>query len=142
MTTKTPAELADDAAEAIRRLNHATIHFAPAAEGYGYAGDVDEMLANLLVLVDRLPQALRQASSWLVKEAQAGRVRHDAHFDAKDSSYQALLAVDELVEDFNDAVSHLTSAGANLRCARDLSSHLAAFDDDLADDELLEEDRS
>ena len=56
---KTPAEHASDAAEAIRALNHATF------DGYEWPSDVDRVITELEILASRLPQAFRQAETWL-----------------------------------------------------------------------------
>jgi hypothetical protein len=66
-----PAGLADQAAELVRALNHATL---PGAGGLTYPADAYSVLANLAVLAVRLPQALTQAETFLANELAAGRV--------------------------------------------------------------------
>jgi hypothetical protein len=67
----TPAELTDQAAELVRALNHATL---PGTGGLTYPGDAYSVLANLAVLVVRLPQALTQTQTFLARELAASRV--------------------------------------------------------------------
>ena len=63
MTDRTPVDIAWDAAEAIRALNHATF----AGTGYEWPSDVDRVIAELEILASRLPQAFRQAEAWLTR---------------------------------------------------------------------------
>jgi len=72
-----PTALANEAAEAIRSLNHATIFDG----GYEWPSDVDAVLVELEVLTRRIPQALDQASRWLARAQSAGRVGHDGGED-------------------------------------------------------------
>lgn len=86
----TPAQHAHAAAEAVRSLNHAT------RWPYGYENptEVDAVLGELLVLVDRLPQALDQARRWLAGADSAGTVGHDHDEDvatAVDTAGRQLL---------------------------------------------------
>lgn len=74
MTGREPtpaAGLADQAAELVRALNHATL---PGAGGLTYPGDAYSVLIALSVLAARLPQALAQAETFLAKELAAGRI--------------------------------------------------------------------
>jgi hypothetical protein len=73
VTDPTPAALAEQAAEAIRALNHATIR----GGGYTYPSDVDRVIGSLTTLAQRLPQALRQAGQWLADQDCAGRIGDD-----------------------------------------------------------------
>ena len=75
----TPVELARAGSEAIRALNHATLGLAQ--PGYEWPADVDAAIAELQVLAERLPQALRQASSWLELQHSQQQVGHDLGFD-------------------------------------------------------------
>ena len=60
MSDRTPAEHASDAAEAIRALNHSD-------HGYEWPSDVDRVIVELEILASRLPQAFRQAETWLTR---------------------------------------------------------------------------
>jgi hypothetical protein len=65
------ADLANDAAEAIRSLNHATF---PGADGLRWPFDAYDVLASMTLLTARLPQLLGQLDRWLTGEVEAGRV--------------------------------------------------------------------
>jgi hypothetical protein len=67
----TPAELAGQAAEAVRALNHATL---PGTGGLEYPADAYEITGQLAVLAARLPQALAQLLAFLAEQANAGQI--------------------------------------------------------------------
>jgi len=67
----TPAELAGQAAEAVRALNHATL---PGAGGLEYPADAYEVTGQLSLLAARLPQALAQLLAFLADQASAGAI--------------------------------------------------------------------
>jgi tRNA A58 N-methylase Trm61 len=108
MTTepKTPAQLADDAAEAIRALNHATL--SP-RDGWEYPADAYSVVGNLGTLVMRLPQVLEQLTEFVEKLHQDGHVKADtgdtierlynlgaAKGDAVDAADRLRSALDEM----------------------------------------------
>ena len=66
-----PAELAGQAAEAVRALNHATL---PGAGGLDYPADAYGVTGQLAVLAARLPQALAQLLAFLQDQAAARRI--------------------------------------------------------------------
>jgi hypothetical protein len=115
----TPAELADQAAELVRALNHATL---PGAGGLTYPADAYSLLANLAVLVVRLPQALTQTETFLARELAAGRVVivHGEHVGDPDDAVArageylntARAAVHRLHVDLDQAVAALVWAAA------------------------------
>ena len=128
-----PQDLADLAAEAVRALNHVTIETRPGHGGYRTPSDADATLANLQVLVERLPQALSQMARWLDGQGIDGRLRHDtypAHQDRATSARQGRLTASAATDELGAARGMLTIAGADLARARDHSSHLGAFGDD------------
>ena len=123
----TPADWADQAAEAIRRLNHATLS---SEDGYVHPSDVDATLANLQVLVQRLPQALVQMRVWLKAQAQAGRVGHDAipmTFGREAAAVHAMASVMEAADELATAAAWLSSVNLPLTQARKETSHLTGF---------------
>jgi hypothetical protein len=69
--TTGPAQLAEQAAEAVRALNYATL---PGAGGLVFPADAYETAGMLAVLAGRLPQALAQLSAFLQDQVNAGRV--------------------------------------------------------------------
>lgn len=74
MTNTNPKDLAAQAAEAIRNLNHAT----QSAKGeLTYPGDAYEMVALLKQLTQRLPQSFDQLSGFLGVLAKTGAVTAD-----------------------------------------------------------------
>ena len=78
---KTPDQYADQAAEAVRSLNHATLR---TTSGYVWPADVDAVVAHLTAMVAGSEQALRQGYGWLARAAQAGAVGHDESADVTD----------------------------------------------------------
>lgn len=76
MTTapRTPTQLADDAAEAIRALNHATLS---ARDGWTYPGDAYSTVANLADMARKLPQAPGQLEGFVGAMEDAGRLQSD-----------------------------------------------------------------
>ncbi len=74
-----PDEYADQAAEAIRSLNHATI----SSGGYVYPSDIDAVIAHLSATVYGMCQSLSQMQRWVFAEADAGRVGHDQGADVE-----------------------------------------------------------
>jgi hypothetical protein len=76
--TTSPSDVADQAAEAIRALNHMTMD----ADTLEYPSDVYDVVTNLKLLTERLPQLFGQLAHWLWTEQEAGRIGHDAGKDA------------------------------------------------------------
>jgi hypothetical protein len=66
-----PAELAAEAAESVRALNHAT---RPGSGGLVFPADAYDVTGALSLLASRLPQALAQLLAFLRAEVSAGRV--------------------------------------------------------------------
>ncbi|MDI3406059.1 hypothetical protein [Streptomyces cavernicola] len=74
MNDTTPAELAEQAAQAIRNLNHATL---PGKDQLAYPGDAYETVGPLARLAHRLPQSLDQLTEFLRKLTESGAVTAD-----------------------------------------------------------------
>jgi hypothetical protein len=74
VSDKTPAQLADQAAEAIRAINHLTM--SP-RDDWQYPGDIYSLVGNLSQMAMMLPQALDQASRLLADLNESGRLRSD-----------------------------------------------------------------
>jgi hypothetical protein len=68
--------IANSAADAIRVLNHTTLP-ADGSPGLRYPSDAYRTLGALSMLADRLPQALRQVASFLIRELQLDHVDVD-----------------------------------------------------------------
>jgi hypothetical protein len=73
---KTPAALADEAAEAIRNLNHATLS---RREGWQYPSDAYDVVGDLARLATMLPQALQQAGKFFDDLVESGHVGVDGY---------------------------------------------------------------
>ena len=81
MSSKSARMRADEAAEAIRALNYATLP-REGAPGLEYPGDVYEIVASLKTAVQRMPQLFGQLSLWLGQQHAVGKVAHDSGQDA------------------------------------------------------------
>lgn len=77
MTDKTPAQLADDAAEAIRALNHRTLAWNRGDEDWAYPGDAYSVAGNLSQAAMMLPQALEQITGLVRDLHEKGHLRSD-----------------------------------------------------------------
>lgn len=64
-------EVAEALAEAVRVLNHHTMHH----EALRYPSDADRVLRELSSAASRLPQLLDQIGAWLTAEHEAGCIR-------------------------------------------------------------------
>ncbi len=71
-------DLAVTAAEAVRGLNHQTLGRHILSE----PAELARIVAELATMAQRLPQLLRQLSSWLNAEHDAGRIGSDDDLDA------------------------------------------------------------
>jgi hypothetical protein len=116
-----PARLAEDAAEAVRALNHATL---PGAAGLAYPADAYEIAGSLAVLAARLPQALAQLAGFLQAEADAGRIAIVAGEHAGDPD-AAITAARSCLEAAAGAAGQLQRA---LDAAQNMLTWAAASD--------------
>jgi len=122
-THLTPQECADQAAEAIRALNHATIgHRA----GYVCASDVDATIGALHTTIYGLGQALSQMQRWLFTADDAGRIGHDEHREPGAGS----VAVEDLSTDLLQAAAHADALARSLARMQSVSTHLTTVLDD------------
>jgi len=114
-------ELAEQAAEALRELNHRTRDpraFTGPAELYRLVGE-------LALLADRLPQLLDQLDRWLRAEHDVGRVRADTCTDPG----RIIAAAGAELADAGDAAHDLAHV---LAAARQHLAHLGATQPDRA----------
>jgi hypothetical protein len=88
MDTKTPAQLADDAAEAIRGLNHATLSTRP---GWEYPSDAYSVVGGLARAVGGLTQAADQIGA-LIEELDGHLTSDRGTLDADVIAAYAALA--------------------------------------------------
>jgi len=96
MTAKTPTQLADDAAEAIRALNHVTM--SP-RDGWKFPADAYSVIGNLRELAQRLPQLLQQTEVFLQDLADGDHIRSDRGGNGAAEVNAALDAIDRARED-------------------------------------------
>lgn len=106
----TPSNHATAAAEAIRSLNHATL-----AGGYQWPSEVYDTVGELERAARMLPQALRQAATWLEREHDAGMIGHDRDENPG-------LAVQVVIGEMGAAIAAAASlskalSGAQVACA-------------------------
>jgi hypothetical protein len=114
-----PSDHAMAAAGAIRSLNHATL-WPDDPHGYEWPSEVDDVVAALQLLADRLSQTLDQASRWLSRADERGEVGHDNDADP----HEAVAAGGLL---FTAAHQDLTRLSHDLRRLRDITSHLTGL---------------
>lgn len=122
-----PSDLARNASNAIRELNHATIDLA----SIPYAGEVSRTVLALIELVDRLPQSLDQLADGLrAVEARGGiRLDHDADV------HQEVLAALKGLSDANAALGPVSKAlGAASAPLFHMGAPYTPDDDDDEDD--------
>lgn len=112
------ADLAADAAETIRQLNHHTLH----PDALTGPAELDRAVAELATMVWQLPQLLRQLDRWLQTQQHTGRIRTDDPTDpaaavahaARHLAHAGHLA-HELGRSLDDAHQHLAHLGVAAR---------------------------
>jgi hypothetical protein len=104
MTAKTPAQLADDAAEAIRSLNHATL--GPGLD-WEYPSNAYDVVGSLERLAAMLPQALDQIARHIERLAATERIRSDKGGDGSEEVHTALRALEFANVDAGQLASRL-----------------------------------
>jgi uncharacterized membrane protein YdfJ with MMPL/SSD domain len=122
--SKTPGQLATEAADAIRALNHKTLN-----DSYETPPAVGEVAYALRTLVERLPQALNQMTAGLVGLDDESAIRMD---DGTDHVY----AVAECVAANQAAQSLLEQLQAELAIVSARTSHMGShWPDDEGDED-------
>ena len=117
-----PAELAGQAAETVRALNHATL---PGTAGLEYPADAYEVTGQLSLLAARLPQALAQILAFLTEQESNGAITVVAGEHAGDPAAMlaavtgdldaAAASARRLHQALDDAQNHLTWAAGTER---------------------------
>jgi hypothetical protein len=92
---KSADDVADQAAEAIRKLNHQLL-----GGGLEYPADCYDLIGSLHALAARLPQALGLVATWLEREQAAGNL---GHVSGDDAGQYALAAAEALRRAGDDA---------------------------------------
>ncbi|MGY3685120.1 hypothetical protein [Streptomyces sp. TE33382] len=111
MTEKTPARLADDAYEALRALNHATLAPTRGDEDWEFPGDAYSVVGNLSQAAMVLPQALEQTEA-LVKHLEAsGNLRSDRNTLDTDlaATYEGLAEAKAAAQTLFEALNRVHS---------------------------------
>jgi hypothetical protein len=120
-----PAQRAEEAAEAIRALNYATL---PGAGELMFPAGAYETAGALAVLAGRLPQALAQLSAFLQEQVNAGRVVIVAGEHAGDPAAAISMArchLDAAASSARQLQQSLDAAQQSLTWAAAASSRLA-----------------
>jgi hypothetical protein len=112
---RTVAELASDAAEAIRTMNHLT----RTRDGWAYPGDLYATLGDLARLVHSLPQLLDQAAAWLETAERDGLLRTD------NPVIDLAATVDSARLGLQVAAHEAHDLGSRVDQAHQLTAHLA-----------------
>lgn len=108
--TRTPAELADDAAEAIRSLNHVTIH----RDAYHEPADINSAVSRLEALAYTLPQALTQTARILQAMDQDPGIRIDSGANSAEKVAEAVQEMQRAQQAFQAAGEALSRANQRL----------------------------
>lgn len=111
-------EVADQAAHAIRQLNHRT---RPAANGLAEPTDAAEVIAALAAMTGMLPQLLGQLAGWLQSQHHHGRLRVDDLAPLPDTAH----TIHALTHSLRDAIECTQRAAAELDTAHQHAAHLA-----------------
>jgi hypothetical protein len=107
---RTPSQIANNAAEEIRALNHRTLN----PKAYENAPAVAEVVSALATLIERMPQALQQAEAGL----EALYDRNEIRLAAADNSPKALAeAVSAVTVSLEYARNDLDSVLRELKAA-------------------------
>ncbi len=117
-STLEPGSVAESAAEAVRTLNHLTLA-APSegTPGWEDVGNLYRVLGEVGLLVERLPQVLRQVAQHLEQSADPYEADEAAPATAGEMVAKAVLAL-------GDALEHLRRAGESIDEAHSATAHL------------------
>ena len=116
----TPAGAAEEAAEALRTLNHLTIPApSPGVPGWEDVGDIYRVLGELRALADRLPQTCDQLAAGLQRLGD----RSDWHTDGGTSQHPEAVVADA-VEGLQVAGCIAEDIGGNVQQAHCAVAHL------------------
>jgi hypothetical protein len=109
------------AGEAIGELNHPTL----GPDGFEVPSDVDAVIGELGLLVQRLPQAFHQAGVWLQVQHGTGRLGHDLGSDGPASVIEVL---GEVLGVLHHAGHQAQELALTLETAHSVTSHLTGVD--------------
>lgn len=121
--TRTPSQLADDAAEAVRSLCHVTID----RDAYAEPADINSTVAGIEALTYSLPQALRQTARTLqAMDADPG-IRIDSGADSAEKVAEAVHELEQAQHALNAAGQALSRANQRLST---MGWHFSDVDDE------------
>ena len=115
-STMTPREIASQAAEAIRALNHLTSGGGELAS----PGEVCDIIASLALMGQGLPQLYEQLARFLVARHEDGQVTQDTGEDpglSVTEVTEALAAAGQAADMMTAALDEARNAAAELRSA-------------------------
>jgi hypothetical protein len=109
MPVNTPAQLADQAAEAVRSINHLTMS---SRDDWQYPGDAYSVVGNLAHMVAMLPQALDQIGALIEQLDTGGNLRSDKDtLDADlENTYGGLADAHDAAKKLYEALNRTHSA--------------------------------
>ncbi len=114
---QSPAQYAEQAAEAVRALNHITLW---PGGGYEWPSDVDRVIADLFLTATRMQQALDQARHWLDVKAGDGSIGHDQGADP-------VAVVGDAHAGLGRAAATAWQLAADLDAVRQITAHLTGI---------------
>jgi hypothetical protein len=124
---RTPPQISNAAAEEVRALNHRTLD----PKAFAQPGDVSDVVNALMVLVQRLPQALQQAEAGLRALEGRDAIRMDNGYG---SQQELAAAVSNAVFGMSEARGFLERAHDQLKDAASPLSHMGGLWEDDEDD--------
>lgn len=113
------SDLADQAAHAVRLLNHRT---RPATDGLADPLDTAEIIAALASMTGMLPQLLGQLAHWLEREHHHGRLRVDSLAPLPEPTE----TIHALTSSLQHAIQCVQRAAEELDTAHEHAAHLAS----------------
>ncbi|WP_045562764.1 hypothetical protein [Streptomyces sp. FxanaA7] len=128
---RTPSEIASEAAEQVRALNHRTLD----TKVFAQPGDVSDVANGITTLLERLPQTLEQLEAGLTQLHHDGRIRLDAKPLAETSQQDILHEVVTVTSALSEARRLLRQAHEAMREAAGPASHMGGLWEDADDEE-------
>jgi hypothetical protein len=130
---RTPAQIANSAAEELRALNHRTLD----PRAYTQPADLSDVVDALTTLVQRMPQALTQAGTALRVQEERGAIRLNYGNGSQKELVSAFVAT---LTSLQESSRLLGQAHKQLRDAAGRMSHMGGYLAEANDEE--EEPRS
>ncbi|MEU7338674.1 hypothetical protein [Streptomyces sp. NPDC007074] len=121
--TRTPTQLADDAAEAVRSLCHVTIN----RDAYKEPAEINAAVSRIEALAYSLPQALQQTARTLQAMDEDPGIRIDSGADSAEKVAEAVLELEQAARALNAAGQALSQANQRL-CT--MGWHFSYVDDE------------